>query len=146
MNYRSLVCSTLIVTSLGILSACGSASDSAEASSSPTVAAKAPEVQGCLIISDAIADMVTKLGGAGDTYTVDDVTASLNTQAPKLQTWAQINKDGGAIKAASWLESLSTNAKRLRVALVNVDSTEVTKYAGLLSADTKRETVFCKAN
>ena len=96
-----------------------------------------------MTISSAVYDMTQKLGGVGDTYTIGDVTASLADRAPKLETWSQINRDGGNLKAARWLLGMSENARRLRVALESMDSDGVTKFAGYLATGTKRISEFC---
>ena len=100
-------------------------------------------MQGCATISSAVYDIVTKLGGINDTYTIDDVAATLADRAPKLETWSQINGDGGNLKASKWLLGMSENARRLRVALESLDADGITKFGGDLAAGTGEISDFC---
>lgn len=96
-----------------------------------------------MTISDAVYDITQKLGGLGDTYTIGDATEALADRAPKLETWSQINRDGGNLKAAKWLLGMSENARRLRVALESMDANGVAKFGGYLASGTKRISEFC---
>ncbi len=101
------------------------------------------QTSGCNRISSETYEVVSKLGGIGDTYTPEDVEVALLTAGEAWATWSVINSEEGKQRSSEWLTELSESALKLRVAIRELDAEGTTANGERLLSATEELSKYC---
>ena len=101
------------------------------------------QTSGCNRIGSETYEVVSKLGGIGDTYTPEDVEVALLKAGEAWATWSVINAEEGKQRSSEWLTELSDSALKLRVAIRELDAEGTTANGERLLSATKEFSKYC---
>lgn len=101
------------------------------------------QTSGCNRIGSETYEVVSKLGGIGDTYTPEDVEIALLKAGETWATWSVINAEEGKQRSSEWLAELSDSALKLRVSIRELDAEGTTANGERLLSATQELSKYC---